>query len=293
MVIVKISCGLGNQLFQYSVGRRLSLFNRTRLKLDISSYDNDSLRSYSLNHFNILAQIATPKEIAKYSGSRVYGRRDLILDNLERVGLFHRPVKFVEKDLSFNPDIFKPARKIYLEGWWATEKYFSDIENVIRKDLTLKNPLGKESLKLLSEIENTQSVSVHLRRGDKANDPATTYSFGTCSINYYKKAIQLILERTSPLHLFVFSDDLQWAHENLKLGLPTTYVGHNRDNGQDFEDLVLMSHCKYHVIANSTFSWWGAWLCNFQDKLVIAPKKWFNNLNYDTKDIIPSRWHKL
>lgn len=295
MIITKICCGLGNQLFQYAVGRHLALINNTELKLDISSYENDSLRHYMLDNFNVKAGIASSSEVEKVKRPRLYGRRDILLDRFEKIGFYHRPVVIKEKenDLRFDPSVLRKTKHAYLDGWWATEKYFKEISPIIRSELTLRNPLSRESAKLLAEIESNNAISVHVRRGDKASDLTINHWHGTCSLDYYNRAVDLIAEQVSLPHFFVFSDDPEWAIDNLKFGFPTTYVEHNHDNGRDFEDLVLMSYCKNHVIANSTFSWWGAWLCDYQDKFVVAPKKWFNNLNYDEKDIIPSRWYKL
>lgn len=292
---MQISCGLGNQFFQYAVGRHLALINNAELKLDISSYENDSLRHYMLDNFNVKAGIASSSEVENVKRPRLYGRRDILLDRFEKIGIYHRPVIIKEKenDLRFDPSVLRKTKHAYLDGWWATEKYFKEISPIIRSELTLRNPLSWESAKVLAEIESNNAISVHVRRGDKASDPTINHWHGTCALDYYNRAVDLIAEQVSLPHFFVFSDDPEWATDNLKFGWPCTFISHNLNASRDYEDLFLLSRCKHHIISNSTFSWWGAWLCDNPDKIVLSPEQWFNNLNFDISDLYPSNWLQL
>ena len=136
------------------------------------------------------------------------------------------------------------------------------------------------------------SVSIHVRRGDYLTNPVTFQTHGLCDIDYYKKAIDEILDLVDKPHFFIFSDDQSWAKSNIIFGAPTDYVMHN-NSLKNYEDLRLMSYCRHHIIANSSFSWWGAWLGNNPEKIVIAPKKWFNDPKIDTTDLIPDTWLRL
>jgi hypothetical protein len=136
------------------------------------------------------------------------------------------------------------------------------------------------------------AVSIHVRRGDYVSDAGTNRFHGTCSVDYYHDAVDRISGFAPASHFFVFSDGIDWAKENLRLRQPVTYVDFN-DGEKNYEDLRLMSLCKHHIIANSSFSWWGAWLNPNPDKIVIAPKKWFNDPSINTDDLIPNSWLRL
>jgi len=180
----------------------------------------------------------------------------------------------------------------YLEGYWGSEKYFKDIENIIRKEFTLKDKPDAINQKMISRIKNCDSVSIHIRRGDYIFDEKTNKYHGVCNLDYYLKAIALVAKKVKKPYFFIFSDDIRWAKQNLHLKFPCVYVNHNIGK-KDYEDLRLMSNCCHNIIANSSFSWWGAWLNKNKDKIVIAPKKWFTDKSINTKDLIPKQWLKI
>lgn len=285
MIIAKLIGGLGNQMFQYAIGRRVSLLNNTELYLDISNFSNTKIgtpRKYNLGVFSIAGKIATEEDIKLIKPvESVWIRR---IKNMLSINQ--------KNDSGFNPKILKTKDNSYLEGYWQSEKYFKDIEDIVRKDFTLKNPLGAAAQKIENDIANSQNpVSVHIRRGDYVSDKATNLYHGTCSPEYYKKAIQIIEKKVDDISLFVFSDDIDWVKNNLSFNLPTMYV--SQKGIADYEEMILMSHCKHNVIANSSFSWWGAWLNGHKDKIVIAPKKWFNAGDINTTDLIPDNWIEI
>jgi hypothetical protein len=179
----------------------------------------------------------------------------------------------------------------YLSGLWQTEKYFKDCEEIIRTEFTFKQPLNKKNSELSETIRRKNSVSIHIRRGDYIYNSEEYKIHGLCSIDYYKKAVECIANKAGELTLFIFSDDIEWVKNNLKFDFPIIFVDNNVDDIH--EDLRLMSLCKHNIIANSTFSWWGAWLNNNKEKIVIAPKKWFNEFEADTKDIYPDSWMRI
>ena len=290
MVIVCLMGGLGNQMFQYAAGRAVAHRNRTQLKLDVSALERDAARSYRLHPFNIVESFATTDEVARFTKRDLRGR---ISRRVERYLLppYRRPV-FTQRFAHFDPDILRLRRSVYLRGYWQSEKYFKDIEQIIRQEFTLRHAPDAENQRLARIIANTNSVSLHIRRGDYMSNPRFSRKFGVCPLEYYQRAVVEVAERVSDPHLFVFSDDIDWARDNLGLQHPLTFVAHN-DADKDYEDLRLMSLCRHHIIANSSFSWWGAWLCTHSGKIVIAPEKWFKEPGRDTRDLIPDSWHRI
>jgi len=260
------------------------------LKLDISGFQNSKLRKYSLNHFNIMAGMASSDDVAPFRAKKGIG--GLMSRAVERFQPYYRRAVVRERFFHFDPNMLKVPRDVYLEGYWQTEKYFKDIEGVIRQELIVKSQPSQVNIAMAERIGQVPAVSVHIRRGDLISDPATHQFHGICSLDYYNMAIEKIAQMVEKPHFFIFSDDPQWAQDNLKLKYPVTLVTHNSAN-EDYEDLRLMSLCKYHIIANSSFSWWGAWLNNAPDKIVLAPRKWFNDPGIDTRDVLSDSWIKL
>ena len=141
----------------------------------------------------------------------------------------------------------------------------------------------------LEQIRNTNSVSLHIRRGDYVSNPAAAQFHGLCEIPYYQAAVESLKQHFPDIHVYVFSDEPEWAQSHLRLDVPTFFVESN--SGE--VDLELMRNCCHHVVANSSFSWWGAWLCALDGQVVHAPKRWFADPRTDTKDVVPSRWIQL
>ena len=290
MIITKLIGGLGNQMFQYAVGRRAAYVNNAEFKLDITGYENQermTKREYALNIFNIKENFVTEKERNKLK------KNSFIWKVLRKISpILGNKTYFKEKHFHFDSDILKISDNSYLDGYWASEKYFKDIEDIIRKEFTLKDKPDAVNQKMISRIKNCDSVSIHIRRGDYAFDEKTNRYHGECNLNYYLKAIALIAKKVKRPQFFVFSDDIKWAKQNLRLKFPCVYVDHNVGK-QDYEDIRLMSYCQHNIIANSSFSWWGAWLNQNPNKIVIAPKKWFRELSINTKDLILQSWIKI
>lgn len=292
MIIVKLIGGLGNQMFQYAAGRCLAHKYSTELKLDIRDFKNYTLRNYDLNSFGIIQNFATSSDLSHilFPSDRIAIRAfKRVKWNISRV----QRIEYIkEKEFSFQQNFLKLPDNIYLDGYWQSEKYFLGIENIIRKEFTVTNPLTSISRDLAERIKNCEAVSLHVRRGDYVSDPKTNSVHGVCGIEYYCNAIDMIHEKIENPCFFIFSDDPEWACCNIKPDAPTTYVKYN-DCSKDYEDICLMSMCKHNIIANSSFSWWGAWLNENPEKIVIAPKKWFNSKDMNTRDLLPDKWHKL
>ncbi len=296
MVIVKLYGGLGNQLFQYALGRKIAAKNSVALKLDVlTGFENDFYRrKYSLGHFNIQENFASLKEITALT------KRPIVERVLSRT--LRRPPKtastYIREKLSFHfdPDILSLPNGVYLDGYWQSEKYFLYIQEIIRKEFTVKTSLTGMNLKIAREIIKTNSICVHVRRlhglsGGNVNERAVK-KLGAVSLDYYYNAIKYLSDKYSGSHFFIFGDDLEWVRENLKLPYSMTVVDHNGPD-KAYEDLRLMSQCKHHIIANSSFSWWGAWLAQRRDKIVFAPKSWHACEKFDTSDLIPDKWTRI
>lgn len=291
MIIVRIMGGLGNQMFQYAAGRQLAAIHNTVLKLDISEFKNYTLHDYGLAVFNIKELFATPEEITflkePESGSLTKKLKKL-LRRPSKLGMTH----IREKQYHFDPEISVMPDSIYLDGYWQSEKYFSGTADIIRNEFTLKLPQTGTNLELARQIESCESVSLHVRRGDYVTDEKTNLIHGTCDLDYYARCIKNLTQKVHRPSFFIFSDDPDWAEKNLRMAHPATFIGHNGPK-KNFEDLRLMSQCRHHIIANSSFSWWGAWLGQHQDTIVYAPKRWFNSPSFNTEDLLPEAWTRI
>lgn len=293
MVIVHLKGGLGNQMFQYAAGRALALRRGEPLLLNTHSFPLYDGRSYVLDRYCTVGELAPARAVRRLT-RQGYGRyTDALLRKAER--LLGKPPAVVRerRPFQYDPQLFADLpTDVYLEGYWQNERYFQDISGTIRRELTLRAlPEGKNA-QLLAAIEGCTAVSLHVRRGDYVVNKAALAFHGVCSPDYYRRAIETIAQHIVSPHFFVFSDDIAWVKENLAIPQSVTFVAHNGPAAAH-EDLRLLQACKHHIIANSTFSWWGAWLSEWPDKLVIAPRRWLNDLRHDTSDLIPAGWLRL
>lgn len=293
MIIVRLIGGLGNQLFQYSVGRNLATIHDTELKFDVTGFDKYPLRTYGLGVFQIRESFATPQEIMAVSGKA----QRTVHRICRRLGLpasFLRGSYVKEREPGFDPKILRLPDNVYLDGYWQSEQYFSTIAPRIRRDLTVAAPARGKNLELAKAIQKCTSVSVHIRRGDYVSNPQATRFHGVCDIDYYYRCTSAISKICQHPHFFVFSDDPTWARENFRPPQETTFIDHNGPKDAH-EDIRLMSLCQHHIIANSSFSWWGAWLAKYPDKAVFAPKRWLaaEKLEIKTDEIVPSSWMRI
>lgn len=292
MIITQLNGGLGNQMFQYATGRSLACHNNTQLKLDISQFHQDNLREYCLSPFNITENIASQADLNRVNRPLAWKVKNPV-KTLKSVKNRKTPITYVkERDFNFNPEILKLPDNIYLEGYWQTEQYFKRIEPILQKDFSLKITLGTIIHEMSERIvQDGNAVSVHVRRGDYVTDPETNKTHGVCTIDYYERALEKMMQNIDNVKFFIFSDDPNWVKENISLDAPSYCVS---DHGlKNYEEQYLMSLCRHHIIANSSFSWWGAWICSNPEKIIIAPKKWFNRSEINTNDLIPKSWIRL
>ena len=292
MIVSNIIGGLGNQMFQYTAGRALSLRLGIPLKLDVNDFGGYSLhQGFELDRL-FAAKIELASEVDKqavlgWQKGRVI-RRVLKKSSLA----FARNKNYiVEPSFTYWSGINDLKDNIYLDGYWQSEKYFNEFVSTIRADFAFKLPLPAKNLEIASQISKVNAVSLHVRRGDYVSNKKTNSMHGVCSLDYYRDAIKTILKRVENPVFFVFSDDIAWIKNNLVIDAPSVFIDHN-SGMESYNDMRLMSLCQHHIIANSSFSWWGAWLGANKNKIVIAPKQWFAQ-NRSTDDLIPISWFKL
>lgn len=292
MVISHLIGGLGNQMFQYAAARALSIKLGVQLRLDISSFANYQLhQGFELQRiFNCSSEVASKENLDEILGwqSLPVVKRILLRPGMK---VFRYKRLVVEPHFHYWSGINNLTKDCYLDGYWQSEKYFINIADQIRKDFTFKLPMQSANAELVRQIALVNSVSLHVRRGDYASNPKNIATHGLCSIEYYRAAIIHIVKHIKSPNFFVFSDDIEWVKDNLKLDFPHQYVDHNQGK-ESYNDMRLMSLCKHNIIANSSFSWWGAWLNSNEKKLVIAPKQWFAH-KVNTSDLIPGGWLTL
>ncbi len=290
MNIVRITSGLGNQIFQYAFYRALKA-NIAETRMDISEFRHRNHHNgYELERvFNIIPDYADRREcnqIADMSKSIWSEIRRKFL----KIKLNCRGIVIRESDLgtSYHQQLLSKTDS-YFVGFWQTEKYFSSVESLLRKELSFKTELSGRCREIADVIRTTNSVSLHVRRGDYQK-ARRAESFGTvCTLDYYRKAIDLICSKVANPTFFIFSDDMIWVKENLKID-NAYYVDFNTHK-ESYRDMQLMSLCNHNIIANSSFSWWGAWLNPNPDKIVVAPNIWFRGA--EMPDIVPESWTKI
>lgn len=289
MIIVRLIGGVGNQLFQYAAGMSLAKFHGVDLKLDVTGFTNYHLHEYGLESFRISAGIASETDLAMYTKNSLFFEKFTLYQRIANM-FGAKKNFFMEKSFCFDPNFYSFPNNSYLDGYWQSEKYFISIENIIRKEFVLKKSLSKDSSHYMTEINSANSVSIHIRRGDYVSNLETNKIHGLLSNDYYAHSVDYLKSIYKNLTFFIFSDDLDWCKKNLNLDGDIVYVNTIKNKSNFCDDFTLMSLCEHHIIANSTFSWWAAWLAPYPNKIVIAPKRWFHSGGRDTKDIMPANW---
>lgn len=293
MIVVKLMGGLGNQMFQYAFAKNLAIKNNTVLKVDLSFLldrtprENFIFREYDLGIFKLNVEQIEKDQLQKFlsPGSQSFFDRFLGKKKIDTQTIKEQFFYFDAANISINENI-------YLEGYWQTEKYFKEIESIIKNDFSFRYPLSELETTLNDQILFTNSICVNFRRTDFVNLKNSADTHGVTEMDYYEQAVALITDKVSDPHFYIFSDDIEWCKENVKLDYPMTFVDHQYKGVKFSSYLQLMKNCKHFIIPNSTFAWWAAWLAENENKVVIAPKNWFKDeiLQNQTDDIIPTGW---
>lgn len=297
MICIQLSGGLGNQMFQYACGRSLAYKHQTDLVFDVSRLNKQritrgiTIRSFELDIFKINASEVSKKDLKKL---KPFIYRIVNTFNI-KIGLkgIQTLKYFIENKYSYNAGIEQTTIDCFLSGYWQSPRYFQAIDTMLRDEFKFPTALNNVNHEWMDAILNTNSVGLHIRRTDFVNNISHDIH-GICSMEYYKSAIEFISDKIKDPFFFIFSDDIEWAKENLKLTYPCSFISGNKGN-KSYIDMQLMSACKHNIIANSSFSWWGAWLNNYQDKIIIAPNSWFTDetMNSQIMDLIPKEWIRM
>lgn len=288
MILTHLMGGLGNQMFQYAFGKALAESNNTDHQLDLTSLERDTQRQFQLDGLNITSKVATHDTIQHYT------QRPWLFKILEKAKL-RNPTQVIEKNadwFQYYPRYLTKSKTLFLKGYWQAHQYMAFANAVVQKEFTFKHPPSSEFETYLKTASSTASVSLHIRRGDYVNHSLFNSLHGEEGDAYYKKSINFIAEKVIDPHFFIFSDDPEWVQTHFKLhDNKITYINQT-DPKKAYEDLRLMSTCQHNIIANSSFSWWGAYLNRNSHKIVVAPHRWINS-PLPTQDLIPPTWKRF
>lgn len=282
MIAVNLIGGLGNQMFQYATARALAEKHKTNVLLDTRTLNEYQLHKHaSLEKFNIKARPAKRNELYKWPNWMKSPCK-----GLQKLGVYSN--RYFEETFHYSPKVMELKNNTLIEGYFQSERYFLDIRKMLLSDFTLKEKIPTYIRNLEKKIKSSESVMIHVRRGDYISNPQATITHGPCSPHYYKNAIERIEKDLSSPKYFVFSDDINWVKNNLFHDLNVEYITGNETHPEF--DIHLMSCCNNHIIANSSFSWWGAWLSQNDSKVIIYPKPWFNDKKLSATDVSPKNW---
>lgn len=286
MIIVQIIGGLGNQMFQYAYAKVLEQKGH-EVKIDISAFDMYKLHGgYQLDRYNISLQASLVEENERYYSTMLLSK---ILQKLK----ISNSKLIKEKSLLFDNNLLDVKDENYIIGYFQCEKYFKNIRNILLKEFIIKQEPSNYTKEIKQKIKKSQnSCSLHIRRGDFLNEKNSNIH-GVCTLEYYENAIKYLEKEEKAINYFIFSDDIEWVKDNLKLE-NATYI-ESEEKRIPHEDIYLMSLCMHNIIANSSFSWWGAWLNENINKIVIGPKTWFidKNINNQSNDILCENWIRI
>jgi hypothetical protein len=289
MILVKLWGGLGNQLFQYAFALYLS---EKRGETPLFFYEKSKEKKLDIHYYNTNIETIDNKELQKFN----FYSSNILLYRFKRKLI--RTFPFLsQKILVENSPAFLTRianRYSLFDGYWQSYRYLETIEDKIRKDFTLKKN-SIPNTEIYESILNETSVSVHIRRGDYLTSKNAKL-YESIPLDYYLRSIDLLTQKLDSPIFYIFSNDLKWVKENLEIpnNIALNFVDNSQFQDVAIADFTMMSNCKHHIIANSTFSWWSAWLNPSKDKIIIAPKKWYvGKMNKTTIDLIPREWIRL
>ncbi len=296
MIVSRLMGGHSNQLFQYAIGRQLAERHNTNLLLDVTWFkeavDVDTPRNFELDVYPLVAKTTNLRGFRIIDPRQPENGKLRLLHKLQPSKSLQ---KYYEPGLGYNEAVLNLPDNSYLEGFWQNEKYFKKIRSQLLKELEPTTPLNKPGQQLLAKIKGSESVWLHIRRGDYVNNKNTQAFHGLKDLAYYQKALELLVKKLpqpkrKQVTLFVCSNDIPWCKQNLNFSFPTFFV----ENELGSDDMRIVKYCKHDILANSSFSWWGAWLNQHPDKIVIAPNQWFQDKKANQEiEIVPPDWIKL
>ena len=288
MIITRLKGGMGNQMFQYAMALNVAERLGTELQIDLCSLLDRSkgdfvYRNYDLSIFEVDNKfVMNPNLLKSLSKLKSAGVTKLIRNHINKGRKYIK-----EADFHFQPEYINQAidNTIY-EGWFQSHRYFEGIEDLLRKKFSFKGEILPKSQSLLKKIKSTNSICLNVRRTDFLK----VDNLNTTDLSYFLKAASEMIKQVKQPEFFIFSDDVEWCEKNIKLEKPVHIVDH-KHKGEKFGNYMqLMIACKHYIIPNSSFAWWSVWLNSSPEKIVIAPKNWFNNPEIDTTDLIFQKW---
>jgi len=290
VIISHLIGGLGNQMFQYAAGRALSEGREQPLLLDVSSFESYELHNgFELQKvFDGPFHLAKKQDVSHVLGWRAWPPLRRVLGR-RQMGWARGMSLVVEPHFHYWDGFFSVPNDCYIVGYWQSARYFGCIEKAIRRAFSFKQPLAGKGAEVAGRIAGSNAVSLHIRRGDYAKDPKTKATHGLLPLSYYHAAVLRIAQSVDNPRFFVFSDDIAWARDNLRLDFDCEYVDHNQGMNS-YRDMQLMSLCQHNIIANSSFSWWGAWLNPNSEKIVVCPRRWFRSPEINIEHLFPKDW---
>jgi len=299
MIVVRLMGGLGNQMFQYAAGLRLAYRHQAELKLDLSFLmdrsprKNFAQRNFDLVVFNLPILTASPGEISQFRRLRPSGSRNFLRHVANKLTGRHY---YIEHHLVFDPSVLELPDETYLEGYFQNESYFSDIADMVRERFRLapdESKLPAATRNVADQIRTSDAVCLHVRRTDYVTNHFTSGYHGVCSLGYYERGIAKLRSLGISGKIFVFSDDEGWCRENFRDTSQFHIVGNEHAGLRASTHLWLMALCRHFLIANSSFSWWAAWLSDNPSKIVVRPSQWFQAQDLKDIDICPPDWIKV
>jgi hypothetical protein len=290
LIIVQLKGGLGNQLFQYAAALSLGALHNTQVKVDVSQLlapdeEIGTMRNYELKYVNQPPAVASEAEI-----NAMIKEPFLLKYYRKTLPPFKRKI-YKEASFRFDIHFFESQNNIYLKGYRQSEKYFAQIAENIKQQLSLQLSVYRSVEAYGEQLKIHNSVSIHIRHGDYTNAAVTEFH-GILGMEYYNRAIEEIIQIVDNPVFYIFTDNPEWVKQNFSINHETIFVS-GAISQTHYEDLYLMRCCRHNIIANSSFSWWAAWFNKNPEKVVVAPIKWFDKANYDTTDLIPESWKRI
>lgn len=302
MIITWLNGGLGNQMFQYAAGLALAHERRTVLKLDVSWFreyaEFEAHNIYGLSCFNITEQFATQDEIDRLCGRPLSRMEQFALPIARTLRLNHYVRSHTALGrlhsgaFKFYPEFHHLPDQTMISGWWQSEKFFAPVAEQLRLHFSFRYPPRPEVAAMAEQIRRGPSAAIHFRRGDYTRNTTFNQKIGVVGPSYYERAVRLLRERSPGATLYIFSDDIEAVAREFHPPGPHVFV-RSVEHWHPWDKIRLMSLCDHIAIANSTFSWWAAWLNPSPEKLVIAPDPWFANSVHDSSDVVPASWTRL
>ena len=285
--------GLGNQMFQYAIARALSEHYQSTFLLDRSWFDipqsETTPRPYQLDLLQIQNVANSKLPFPK--------RPNKLIRTLQGITPLGPIVYYQQNAFEFDPSLFRlnrmAERDLFLFGYWQAYPYLEKIRPILQTEFRTKTPAPDHYKTYLELIRKSESVMLHIRRGDYVNSPSAAKFHGVLPLSYYQQAIETLLLNKPDAHFFIFSDDLPWAKEAMPQNLNITFVENAMGADAAAQELQLMTQCKNHIIANSSLSWWGAWLKPDCNGLVFTPNRWISDSSLDLSDLLPTRWNRI